>query len=110
MTRRGWVLFGALSVIWGVPYLLIKIAVTVRTPDGLKLGRSMQLTVRSTALGTIGVVITIVAGCVLALALLVRFTRRMRGRNHPEPKGPDSASPPAPPDGATTEPAGSTAS
>ena len=27
MTRRGWVLFGALSLIWGVPYLLIKIAV-----------------------------------------------------------------------------------
>ena len=89
---------------------LIKIAVTVRTPDGLKLGRSMQLTVRSTALGTIGVVITIVAGCVLALALIVRFTRRMRGRNHPEPERPDSSSPPAPPDGATTEPAGSTAS
>ena len=27
MSRRGWVLFTTMSVIWGVPYLLIKIAV-----------------------------------------------------------------------------------
>lgn len=27
MTRRGWILFAAMSVIWGVPYLLIKVAV-----------------------------------------------------------------------------------
>ncbi|RKS72411.1 mutator protein MutT [Motilibacter peucedani] len=27
MTRRGWVLFAAMSVLWGVPYLLIKVAV-----------------------------------------------------------------------------------
>ena len=27
MSRRGWVLFLAMSVIWGVPYLLIKVAV-----------------------------------------------------------------------------------
>jgi drug/metabolite transporter (DMT)-like permease len=27
MSRRGWIAFGALSVIWGVPYLFIKIAV-----------------------------------------------------------------------------------
>lgn len=27
MTRRGWWLFAAISVIWGVPYLLIKVAV-----------------------------------------------------------------------------------
>lgn len=26
MTRRGWALFAALSVIWGIPYLLIKVA------------------------------------------------------------------------------------
>ena len=26
MSRRGWVLFGLMSVIWGVPYLLIKVA------------------------------------------------------------------------------------
>jgi len=27
MSRRGWVLFAAMSVIWGIPYLLIKVAV-----------------------------------------------------------------------------------
>lgn len=27
MSRRGWLLFGAMSVIWGIPYLFIKIAV-----------------------------------------------------------------------------------
>lgn len=27
MSRRGWMLFAAMSVIWGVPYLLIKVAV-----------------------------------------------------------------------------------
>lgn len=27
MSVRGWVLFGAMSVIWGIPYLLIKVAV-----------------------------------------------------------------------------------
>ena len=27
MTARGWLLFAAMSVIWGIPYLLIKIAV-----------------------------------------------------------------------------------
>ncbi len=27
MSRRGWVMFAAMSVIWGLPYLLIKVAV-----------------------------------------------------------------------------------
>ena len=27
MSRRGWVLFLTMSVIWGIPYLLIKVAV-----------------------------------------------------------------------------------
>jgi len=35
MTRRGWVLFIALGVIWGVPYLLIKVAVRDLTPATL---------------------------------------------------------------------------
>ena len=26
MSRRGWMLFAAMSVIWGIPYLLIKVA------------------------------------------------------------------------------------
>ena len=29
MTRRGWALFVAMAIIWGIPYLLIKIAVGV---------------------------------------------------------------------------------
>jgi len=32
MTRRGWLLFSAMAVIWGIPYLLIKIAVGELTP------------------------------------------------------------------------------
>lgn len=35
MTRRGWFLFGALCVIWGIPYLLIKVAVREISPAGL---------------------------------------------------------------------------
>lgn len=35
MTRRGWMLFIALSVIWGIPYLLIKVAVRELTPASL---------------------------------------------------------------------------
>ena len=41
MTRRGWVLFGALSVIWGIPYLLIKIAVTDVDPLIVAFGRTL---------------------------------------------------------------------
>ena len=35
MTRRAWLLFMALSVIWGIPYLLIKVAVRELTPASL---------------------------------------------------------------------------
>ena len=35
MTRRGWFLFTAMAVIWGVPYLLIKVAVTDLSPVAL---------------------------------------------------------------------------
>lgn len=35
MTRRGWLLFIALGVIWGIPYLLIKVAVGSITPASL---------------------------------------------------------------------------
>ena len=33
MSRRGWVLFVAMGVIWGVPYLLIKVAVDEISPS-----------------------------------------------------------------------------
>src|SRR5712675_1891668 len=32
MTRKGWLLFTAMSVIWGIPYLFIKIAVRELDP------------------------------------------------------------------------------
>jgi drug/metabolite transporter (DMT)-like permease len=35
VSRRGWVLFLTMGVIWGVPYLLIKVAVDVLTPATL---------------------------------------------------------------------------
>jgi drug/metabolite transporter (DMT)-like permease len=35
MTRRGWALFAAMCVIWGIPYLLIRIAVRDVTPGTL---------------------------------------------------------------------------
>jgi drug/metabolite transporter (DMT)-like permease len=40
MTRRGWVLFAAMAVIWGIPYLLIKIAVGELTPVTLVFART----------------------------------------------------------------------
>lgn len=45
MSRRGWVLFAAMGVIWGIPYLLIKIAVDDLTPATLVLVRTSLATV-----------------------------------------------------------------
>lgn len=39
MTRRGWWLFAAMSLIWGIPYLLIKVAVGGVAPPVLVLAR-----------------------------------------------------------------------
>ncbi len=41
MTRKGWLLFAALSVIWGIPYLLIKIAVADTDPLIVAFGRTL---------------------------------------------------------------------
>lgn len=57
----------------------IRINAVLLTPNDIEVG-SQQLIVRSTALGFIGVVITIVAGVVLVLALVVRFAHRLRKR------------------------------
>jgi len=35
MTRRGWLLFGAMCLIWGVPYLMIRVAVREVSPATL---------------------------------------------------------------------------
>lgn len=40
MSRRGWALFIALGIIWGVPYLLIKVAVEDLSPATLVLART----------------------------------------------------------------------
>ena len=40
MSRRGWVLFVAMGLIWGVPYLMIKVAVDELTPATLVLFRT----------------------------------------------------------------------
>lgn len=40
MSRRGWLLFVAMGLIWGVPYLFIKVAVDVLTPASLVLLRT----------------------------------------------------------------------
>ena len=40
MTRRGWVLFLSMGAIWGVPYLLIKVAVDELAPSVLVLART----------------------------------------------------------------------
>lgn len=39
MSRRGWVLFGLISVLWGVPYLLIKVAISEVEPSVIVLTR-----------------------------------------------------------------------
>ncbi len=39
MSRRGWLLFSAMSVIWGIPYLFIKVAVAELAPATLVLAR-----------------------------------------------------------------------
>jgi drug/metabolite transporter (DMT)-like permease len=41
VSRRGWLLFVAMGVIWGVPYLLIKVAVEEIEPSVLVLGRTL---------------------------------------------------------------------
>jgi drug/metabolite transporter (DMT)-like permease len=40
MTRRGWVLFATMCVLWGMPYLLIKVAVEELAPSQLVLLRT----------------------------------------------------------------------
>jgi drug/metabolite transporter (DMT)-like permease len=45
MTRRGWILFAVLCLIWGIPYLLIKVAVRHLAPADLVFAR--------TAIGTV---------------------------------------------------------
>ena len=45
---------------------------------------------RSTALGTIGVIITVLAGILLVVAVAIRQVRRLRNRTPREPAGADT--------------------
>jgi hypothetical protein len=83
-----------------------KVFAFLQTPDGRRIGPPSRLSVHSTALGTIGVIITIVSGAVLVLALVLRFVRRWRTRRREparrRPWSPESAEPaesPASPEG-----------
>lgn len=40
ITREGWILFGAMGAIWGVPYLFIKVAVEDLSPPVVVFGRT----------------------------------------------------------------------
>jgi drug/metabolite transporter (DMT)-like permease len=40
VSRRAWLLFGAMCVIWGIPYLLIRVAVREVSPETLVLART----------------------------------------------------------------------
>lgn len=44
MSRRGWILFLAMGVIWGIPYLLIKVAIEDLSPAALVFSRSALAT------------------------------------------------------------------
>ncbi|HEU5266341.1 MAG TPA: hypothetical protein VFU35_06555, partial [Jatrophihabitans sp.] len=61
----------------------IGIEAQLYTPNDQQVGQAVDLSVHSTALGVVGVVITVVAGAVLVIALFVRFTRRFRKRERP---------------------------
>lgn len=50
MGRRGWLLLIALGVIWGVPYLLIKVAVAEVSPRGCSPGTDGDRRCRAAAL------------------------------------------------------------
>jgi drug/metabolite transporter (DMT)-like permease len=45
MSKRGWMYFLAMSVIWGIPYLLIRIAVRHLDPGVLVLGRTAPVAI-----------------------------------------------------------------
>ncbi len=59
------------------------VSATLRTPDGRQLGKSVQLNLRATSIGTVTKIITVVAVTVLVLLLLRRLIRQIRHRRRP---------------------------
>jgi hypothetical protein len=75
----------------------IQIEARLLSGSGLLLGQNpVDMTVRSTALGLIGVLITIVAGAFLGIALLWRLVRRLRYRRAAREQARAPGSAPAP--------------
>lgn len=64
----------------------IEVQAVLRTVSGAPLGEPVRLSVRTTALGFIGVIIMIVSGAVLVLALIRRLWQRYRHRGAPPPE------------------------
>jgi hypothetical protein len=79
------------------------VVATVTTPSGRPLGDPVQIKVKSTAYGSVSLIITVGAAALLGLLFLrrlVRFAlRRRRGRPGDEPAGPpaEGAAVPLPP-------------
>ena len=67
-----------------------EVQASLLTPAGSALGNPINLDVRSTALGSVGVIITVAAGVLLAIMLLLRLIRRIR-RGGPAKKTAPSA-------------------
>lgn len=67
----------------------INVLVTLSTPNGMSVGgEPLRVSVRNTALGTVGVAITTIAAIVLAIALLFRAFRAVRWRVRRDDSGP----------------------
>ena len=64
-----------------------KVQAALVTPSDVAIGDRVSLSVHSTALGAIGVIITVAAAVVLLVALLVRLVRRLRKRRRPAATG-----------------------
>jgi drug/metabolite transporter (DMT)-like permease len=73
---RGWLLFAAMSVIWGIPYLLIKVAV-----EGLSVPVLVFARTAVGALVLIPLTLRHRAGLALILTGSVLATRRIEPKN-----------------------------
>ncbi|MDQ1248288.1 MAG: hypothetical protein QG597_2660 [Actinomycetota bacterium] len=71
MSRRGWLLFASLSVIWGLPYYLIKVAVNAQVaPSFVVAGRLAVATVILLPIALLGPGIRVLAGYWRPIAVL----------------------------------------
>ena len=84
MTRRGWVLFAVVAILWGVPYPLIKIAVEDASPAFVAWSRVTVGAAQTRAFASNRWGILVLAGIAslalvgLALSLVERVLDRLR--------------------------------